>query len=81
MKLSDDQLKSLTTVLSKTRKTELNCNECLEFVSEFAELELTSQSIPAALEPVAHHIDLCQECREEYDTLLKAIQEFGKIDP
>jgi hypothetical protein len=81
MKLSEDQLKSLTTVLRKTRETELNCNVCLEFVSEFAELELSNQSIPAALEPVAHHIDLCRECREEYDTLLKAIQEFGEIDP
>ncbi len=81
MKLSNDQLKSLSAVLDKTREFELNCNECLDLVSEFAELELAKQSIPTALQAVAHHLDLCQECREEYDTLLKAIQEFGDLAP
>ncbi len=80
MKLSREQIKSLKVVLGKTHESEIDCDECLDHVGEYAELEISGQTIPEALESVSHHLELCQECQEEYQTLLKAIQELAKFE-
>jgi len=69
-----DQIKGLIRRLSITRDHELNCNECLDKIAEFAECELASKPIPEALEAVQHHLRICGECDEEYAALLKALQ-------
>ena len=74
MKLNSDQEASLKKVLSITRDEEINCNECLDRVAEFAERELQGVPVSAALEAVEHHLTLCVECREEYESLLVALK-------
>ncbi|MEW6114903.1 MAG: hypothetical protein AB1664_22420 [Thermodesulfobacteriota bacterium] len=74
MVLNVDQLKGLMRGLSKTREHELNCNECLDKMAEFAERELAGKPVPDALEAVQHHLSICGECSEEYDALLTALQ-------
>ena len=41
---------------------------------QFAERELVGRSIPAGLEAVAHHLSICAECCEEYESLLQALK-------
>ena len=74
MKLTHDQIVSLKKVLSITRDQEINCNECLDHVGEFAELQLEDIPVTKALEAVEHHLTLCPECREEYEALLEAME-------
>ena len=69
MKLTPKQFEGLLGQTAKTREHELNCNECLDLVAEFIELELAGKTIPSGLDAVRHHLDLCPECREEFDTL------------
>lgn len=78
MKLTSNQIESLRKVLGLTKENELNCNECLEVVGEFAELQLTGAEIPEALRAVEFHLGLCLECREEYESLLKALKALGE---
>jgi len=73
MELNYRQIKDLMFLLSITREHELNCNECLDKVAEFAECSLAGKPMPDALEAVRHHLTLCAECREEYEALLKAL--------
>ena len=63
-------------LLKITRDRELNCNECLEYVAEFAELKLSGKVIPEALKAVEHHLSICTECREEYELLQQALKEM-----
>ena len=74
MNLTVEQIESLQVMLGKTREKEFNCNECLDLVGEYAEFELQGKAIPHALEAVQHHLSLCGECREEYESLLAALK-------
>ena len=73
MKLTPEQIDGLVNLIGITRESELNCEECLDRVAEFAEIELADRPVPEALKSVEHHLSLCIECREEYQTLLKAL--------
>ena len=57
-----------------TKDSEINCEQCLELVSEFAEQSLAGKSIPDGLKAVEHHLAICSECREEYEALQRALQ-------
>ena len=74
MILNFDQIKRLMNSLSITQDYELNCNEFLDKMAEFAEREYLGKSIPDALEAVQHHLKLCAECREEYESLLTTLK-------
>ncbi len=73
MSFTPEQIDGLMRLISITRESELNCNECLHHVAEFAECELTGKQVPEALEAVRHHLALCVECKEEYDELLNVL--------
>jgi hypothetical protein len=74
----NDQMEGLLRVLSMTRDHELNCNQCLDKIAEFAEHDLANKPIPDHLEGVHHHLTLCGECAEEYEALLLALQRMEK---
>jgi len=80
MKLTSDQSEKLIKVLELTQGNEINCNECLDHVSEFAERELQGKPVSAALEIVGHHLNLCVECREEYESLLVALKALPETE-
>jgi uncharacterized protein with PIN domain len=73
MALTKEQIENLLGMIEVTREGELNCEECLVVVAEFAETELRDKLAPAALDAVQHHLKLCLECREEYEVLLKVL--------
>ena len=73
MKLTPEQVVGLKNALALTNEQELNCNECLELVGEYAELDVEDSPIPVSLLLVKYHLDLCVECQEEYEALLKAL--------
>jgi hypothetical protein len=77
MKLSAGQIDDLLKALNVTKDKELNGNECLGLVGEFAESNLQGSGTPKALEAVKHHLALCAECREEYESLFKALETLG----
>ena len=69
-----DQIKLLLRQLSVTRDQEINCNQCLARLPEFAEREISGKRNPQVLQAVQHHLTLCGECSEEYQALLRALQ-------
>ena len=80
MKLNSQQIEGLMKVIGLTREEELNCNQCLDHVAEFAECELSGRPVSAALKAVEHHLTLCKECREEYEALREALAEVKDED-
>ena len=80
MVLNFDQIRRLMQSLSMTQDYELNCNEFLDKMAEFAEREHLGKPIPDALETVQHHLKLCAECREEYESLLTTLKYMDKDD-
>ena len=74
MSYTTEQISDLMRLIGITRESEINCNECLDHVAEFAEHELAGKSTPEALDVVSHHLSLCPECKEEYDELLNVMR-------
>ena len=74
MSLSKEEIDDLMRQISLTRDEEIDCERCLARVAEFAERELAGRSVPAGLEAVAHHLSICSECCEEYESLLQALR-------
>ncbi len=74
MVLSKQALESLMQQIGLTRESEINCEQCLLAVAEFAELQLAGKSLPEGLSAVEHHLAICGECREEYEVLRRALE-------
>jgi uncharacterized protein with PIN domain len=74
MSLSRKEIAELVRLIGLTKDEEIDCERCLALVAEFAERELAGRSVPAALESVAHHLSICSECCEEYESLLQALK-------
>ena len=74
MVLSKRSIEGLLRLVGLTREEEIDCDECLSRVAEFAERELAERSIPEGLEAVQHHLSVCTDCREEYRALQKALE-------
>ena len=79
MKLSLDQIGALLHAVSRTRDRELTCDECLGELGGFAELTLEGRPIEEAYDLVQQHLQICDECREEFALLLKALE--GLVEP
>ena len=73
-RLTREQVGSIVKMLGLTADRELNCSECLQQVSEFAEGQLANQPVAEVITSVGQHLALCPECREEYEALLKILQ-------
>ena len=78
MTLSKKEIDGLMQIIGLTRDEEINCEQCLTHVAEFAEHKLAGKSIPEGLEAVEHHLSLCPECHEEYEVLQQALKNLDE---
>ena len=74
MSLRDPQIHGLLVVLGETHTHELDCEQFLEHMAQYAELRAAGQPVPDALAAVEAHEALCANCREECQALLAAIR-------
>jgi hypothetical protein len=77
MNLSDDEIRALLHLVSQTRDQELTCDECLDQLGSFAELTLRGRTAQEGYELVRQHLQLCGECCEEFNLLLRALEHLA----
>lgn len=77
MRLTNEQLKALAEATLSVRPDEIGCDEWLDRVGEYLELTLRGEAVPERLRPVAEHVGLCPECREEFEAMRRAIEAEG----
>lgn len=81
MSLSKLEIAQLVKLIGQTEDYELNCEQCLALVAEFAESQLSGKSVPAGLQAVEQHLAICSECREEYEALRQTLDSLrGESD-
>ncbi|MCR9296394.1 MAG: hypothetical protein NXI32_27095 [bacterium] len=69
MRLSKEETDELLRQIGLTEDQEIDCDQCLALVAEFAEQEACGARVRAALEAVRQHLAICGECQEEYAAL------------
>lgn len=74
MALSSETLKHLVREALPAREPEIDCDSCLQRVDEYAEKVLAGAPVTEALLLVEQHLEICIECREEFELLLEALR-------
>ena len=72
-KLSPEVLGKLMGQLEHTQDVELSCEEVLALLAQFAEAYLRGEDVARLLPLVQHHLDMCGDCQEEFEALLRIL--------
>ena len=80
MPLSKEEVDGLLRMIWLTEDTEINCEQCLCLVAEFAQQQLAGKSIQEGLQAVQQHLAVCTECREEYEALRETLDKMDRED-
>lgn len=72
--LRPEELVAMVRMLSTTHPDEIGCDECFGQLDRFAEMKLTGMGAAEAMPLVQDHLDRCNDCREEFEMLLQALQ-------
>ncbi len=68
-----DIFRMLLREIAETREVEIGCDECFEQVDRFVEMKLSGLNTAQAMPLVQEHLEICGECREEFEALLLAL--------
>ena len=71
---NDKQAAALAKLTAVTRPDEIACDDWLELVAEYVDLLKCGREIPARLQPVQDHVEVCPECAEELAALLSPFE-------
>ena len=67
-------MKNLLEMIAHTQDRELLCDEVHALIDQFAEMKMRGED-PTRLMPfVQQNLDMCPDCREEYEALLEALR-------
>lgn len=62
-------------VLEEVRAEELTCDEIYSKLDEYVERQANKHDAAQLMPLIREHLDICPECYEEYEALLKVIEE------
>jgi predicted anti-sigma-YlaC factor YlaD len=68
-------------MVAKTHKTEFTCEETFALLDEYVELATNNEDLSAIMPLVKHHLEMCVDCREQFETLLRVIQAESSPPP
>ena len=71
---NQDIFRMLLREIAEIREVEIGCDECFEQVDRFVEMELSGLNTARAMPLVQEHLEICGECREEFEALLLALR-------
>jgi hypothetical protein len=64
----------MLAMLSNTREVELTCDEVFALLDQFTELAAQREEVAQLMPLVQQHLDMCEDCREEYKVLQSIVQ-------
>lgn len=70
-----DRALKMLRMLENTQDIELSCDEVLDLLGVYAEMALRGEDVSESLPLVKHHLEMCPDCREEYEALMRILQQ------
>ena len=64
-----EKMQKMLMMLSDTRNVELTCDEVFALLDQFVDLAEQGEDVEQLMPLVQHHLDMCEDCREEYKVL------------
>jgi hypothetical protein len=78
MKIPIDKLKTMVRGVARTQETEYSCDDTYRLLDEFAEAVAQGKDAAQLMPLVQQHLDLCPDCREEFEALLRVLRARGQ---
>jgi predicted component of type VI protein secretion system len=73
-RMSPEQLAKLARQLEQTQETEYSCEDVFRLLDRFAESVRRGEDAAKLMPLVQHHLDLCPDCREEFEALMRVLR-------
>jgi hypothetical protein len=67
-------LTKLLQMIGYTQEAEVSCDEVEQILDQFAELVQRGEDVKEMMPLVKNHVDLCPECREEFEALMRILE-------
>lgn len=67
-------LRKLALQLERTKEREISCDECYDLLDEYVEIVMRGDDVRLLMPAVQAHLELCQDCGEEFAAILKALE-------
>jgi hypothetical protein len=77
---SSEMMKNLIHKLAVTEERELSCDDVHKILDQFTEMELRGEDVALLMPLVQRHLDLCPDCREEHEVLIRALEFEKRMD-
>jgi hypothetical protein len=77
MQIPVDKLKAMVRGVARTQETEYSCDDAYRLLDEFAEAVAQGKDAAKLMPLVQQHLDLCPDCREEFEALLRVLRAKG----
>jgi hypothetical protein len=71
----NNPLQHLLKMLAKTQEDELDCGEVHRVIDVYAETTARGEDSAKLLPMVKHHLEMCDCCDEEYEALLRILEQ------
>lgn len=75
MWLNEQTLKKLMRIIELTREQEFSCLETFAVLDQYVEITIQCRERAEWDALVEHHIQLCEECRAEFEALMRILGE------
>jgi hypothetical protein len=72
--LPDPLVEGLIRSLTVTHEHECDCGEFHEMIDQYAESNIRGEDAARLMPLVKDHLEICNECCEEYEALLKVLE-------
>ena len=64
-----EKMQKMMAMLSNTLEVELTCDDVFALLDQFTELAAQGEDVRKLMPLVQQHLDMCEDCREEYKVL------------
>lgn len=70
----NDGMKNVLEMVAHTQQREITCDEVHALIDQFAEMKMRGEDPTRFMPFIQQHLDMCPDCREEYEALLEALR-------
>lgn len=77
--LDENVVKKLMQMIEQTDDREYSCEEAFALLDEYVELAVDKRDADMLMPLVKKHIDMCVDCRDEYETLMRILQSDASL--
>jgi hypothetical protein len=71
---SASRMNDMLDMVAHTRERELTCDEVHALIDQFAEMRMRGEDLTHLMPLVQQHLEMCPDCREEYEALMEALR-------